>query len=241
MTLPMLFSGHNLAIIRSFLVKSTPARDHDSSKETKGARTARRVLDAAEALFARQGYDGTSLREIAAAAGIREPGLYNHFASKQALYEAVLDRALQPMADALEVHMANASHLRDYTELPAIITDLLAEHPAMAALFQQALQGDENTIDNQMVGVWLETLFSQGMASLQDIGRSATSAGAESPSERERATLAINLIAMFNLTTGYFLSQRAFASLADGELMHPDNIARQKQLLHKVIRAMLIS
>ena len=42
---------------------------------------------------------------------------------------------------------------------------------------------------------------------------------------------------MFNVTTGYFLSQRAFDSMADGDLTSPDNIARQKRLLHKVIRA----
>ena len=46
---------------------------------------------------------------------------------------------------------------------------------------------------------------------------------------------------MFNLTTGYFLSQRALASLAGGDVTDPDNIARQKRLLHKVIRAMLIN
>ena len=217
------------------------AEEAEGPKETKGARTARRILDAAEGLFARQGYDGTSLRQIAAAADIREPGLYNHFAGKQALYEAVLDRALQPMADALATHMANASHLRDYTELPSIITDLLAEHPAMAALFQQALQGDENTIGNQLVGAWLEALFSQGMDSLQTIGMPASGTGSGAQPENERATLAINLIAMFNLTTGFFLSQRAFSSLAEGNIMDPDNIARQKELLHKVIRAMLIS
>ena len=54
-------------------------------------------------------------------------------------------------------------------------------------------------------------------------------------------TQAINLVAMFNLTTGYFLSQRAMDSLGGGKLEDPDNIARQKRLLHKVIRAMLIS
>ena len=58
---------------------------------------------------------------------------------------------------------------------------------------------------------------------------------------QDRATLAINVIAMFNLTTGYFLSQRAFDSLSEGELIDPENIARQKRLLHKVTRAMLVS
>ena len=51
----------------------------------------------------------------------------------------------------------------------------------------------------------------------------------------------INLVAMFNLTTGYFLSQRASGFIGEGELQDPENIARQKRLLHKVVRAMLIS
>lgn len=208
----------------------TPAR------QTKGERTAQRILDAAEDLFAVHGYDGTSLRQIAERAQIREPGLYNHFAGKQALYEAVLFRALNPMAQALAQHMERASSLREYTDLPAIITDLLLEHPQMASLFQRALQGDSSSVGNQLVNDWLERLFSQGMENLVAFG------GATGNLTREnRATLALNLIAMFNLTTGYFLSQRAFTALAEGDLLDPENIARQKRLLHKVIRAMLIS
>jgi AcrR family transcriptional regulator len=212
----------------------------EPDKQTKGERTAGRILDVAEDLFAQQGYDGTSLRQIAEKAGIQQPGLYNHFAGKQALYEAVLFRALNPMAQALSHHMEKASSLREYTDLPAIITDILLAHPQIAALFQRAMQGDSNSVGNQLVYNWLEKLFDQGMNSLEAFG-GITASGQGGPSEQNRATLAINLIAMFNLTTGYFLSQPAFASLAQGNLLDPENIARQKRLLHKVIRAMLIS
>jgi len=217
-----------------------PPSAAQAPKQTKGERTALRILDVAEELFAEQGYDGTSLRQIAERAGIRQPGLYNHFAGKQALYEAVLFRALNPMAEALSHHMETASSLREYTDLPAIITDLLYDHPRMAALFQRAMQGDSSSVGNQLVYVWLEKLFEQGMESLQKFGES-TAPGSSAHSALPRATLAINLIAMFNLTTGYFLSQRAFASLAEGDLLDPENIARQKSLLHKVVRAMLVS
>lgn len=205
-------------------------------RQSKGERTAQRIMDAAEDLFATQGYDGTSLRQIAEGAHIKEPGLYNHFTGKQALYEAVLHRALNPMAEALAQHMERASTLREYTDLPAIITDLLLEHPQMASLFQRALQGDSGSVGNQLVNGWLERLFDQGMDNLAAFGGATGNLTKEN-----RATLALNLIAMFNLTTGYFLSQRAFASLAEGDLLDPENIARQKRLLHKVIRAMLIS
>ncbi len=189
-------------------------------------------MDCAEQLFAANGYDGTSLRQIAAAAGIREPGLYNHFSSKQALYEAVLHRALDPMATALAEHLDQASGLSDYTDLPSLMTDLLLEHPQMAALFQQAMLGDSQSVGNQLVQGWLDRLLKQGMRNMERIGP---------PGDEDPATLAVNVIALFNLTTGYFLSQRAFDSLARGDIKSPDNIARQKRLLRKVIRAILIS
>ena len=210
------------------------------ARRKKGERTAARIMDVAEDLFAAQGYEGTSLRQIAGGAGIKEPGLYNHFAGKQALYEAVLHRALNPMAEALSERMESASHLRDYTDLPAVMTDLLWEHPQMAALFQQAMQGDRESVGNKLVSAWLERLFDQGMRSLEGFGSSRGDAQSGTNGGRDKATLAINLIAMFNLTTGYFLSQRAFDSLAQGDLHDPENIARQKQLLRRVIRAMLI-
>ena len=81
-------------------------------KPTKGERTASRLLDVAEALFARHGYDGTSLRQIAEGAGIKEPGIYNHFSGKPALYEAVLFRALNPIASTLADRIGARSSLR---------------------------------------------------------------------------------------------------------------------------------
>ena len=199
---------------------------------TKGQRTAQRIVNAAESLFATQGYAGTTLRQIAAAAGLKEPGIYNHFGGKQELYEAVLQRALNPLAEVLSTRLEEAADLRDFTELPALMTDLLLQHPQTAALFQQALQGDPDDAGARLVRGWLERLFARGLASIGDLA---------SAKEQDKATLAINVIAMFNLTTGYFLAQQAFTAMSEGELQSPDNIARQKVLLHKVIRAMLIN
>lgn len=51
----------------------------------------RQLLDAALDLFSRKGFGGTTTKEIAAAAGVTEAIIFRHFASKQALYTAVLD------------------------------------------------------------------------------------------------------------------------------------------------------
>ena len=55
-----------------------------------GQRTRQAILDAALALFAEKGYFGTSLRDVARAVGVRESALYNDFAGKEALFEAIL-------------------------------------------------------------------------------------------------------------------------------------------------------
>lgn len=55
------------------------------------------ILAAGAGLFAARGYDGTSLDDVAAAAGVTKPILYRHFASKQDLYLALLRRHAQDM------------------------------------------------------------------------------------------------------------------------------------------------
>ena len=52
------------------------------------------IIGAASALFARNGYDGTSMRDIAAESGILAGSLYYYFASKEEMFAAVHEQAI---------------------------------------------------------------------------------------------------------------------------------------------------
>lgn len=54
------------------------------------------LLDAAEAVFEQRGVAGTSLQEVAEAAGVTRGAVYWHFRDKADLYNAMMDRAVLP-------------------------------------------------------------------------------------------------------------------------------------------------
>jgi AcrR family transcriptional regulator len=54
-------------------------------------RRRRQLLDVARDVFARRGFHATSMDDVAAAAGVTKPVLYQHFPSKRALFVELLD------------------------------------------------------------------------------------------------------------------------------------------------------
>jgi AcrR family transcriptional regulator len=60
-------------------------------KRLKGEERRRMLIEAALTLFARKGFQGTTTKEIALAAGCSEATLFKHFATKDELYSAILE------------------------------------------------------------------------------------------------------------------------------------------------------
>ena len=139
---------------------------------SKGDGTRERILDAAEQVFAESGYEGTTLREIAALVGIREPSLYAHFAGKDAIYEAVIDRALLPFSDALLGWNQSELTLKTLFDMPEKLLALHARHPYSAQLLQREFNSPPQRI-NPKVLQWQQQFVDQSarfMARLPDVG-----------------------------------------------------------------------
>ena len=69
--------------------------------------TKERILDAALEMFSQNGYAGTNIRELSASLGLVKSGVYKHFESKEAIWNALLDQ----MITYYEDHFGSAEHL----------------------------------------------------------------------------------------------------------------------------------
>lgn len=61
---------------------------------SKGGETKRRILDTAITLFAEQGFDACTMRDIAAAVGIKAPAIYNHYSAKDQVLAAAMEHIM---------------------------------------------------------------------------------------------------------------------------------------------------
>ena len=74
---------------------SVPSGTYRSTVATEALRSNDRILQKALELFSEKGYDATSVREICEAAGITKPTLYHFYGSKEGVYRAIVEGALE--------------------------------------------------------------------------------------------------------------------------------------------------
>ena len=155
------------------------------------ASTRDRILEAALDLFARHGFAGTSVRQLARAVGLRESSLYNHFASKEAIYHALVD-AHGPASSAERLRSPRFRALRDdptgFCRLYA--AELLEQWcDPREQRFQELVTAERNRLPGGRAHYY-ETLFQEESGLVADYFRDFVLAGRiATPNPRETARL----------------------------------------------------
>jgi AcrR family transcriptional regulator len=192
------------------------------NKPRNAEKTLGDIMDVAEALFAKYGYEGTSLRQVAVGVHMSQPNFYNYFSSKEKLYESVLARSLLPLMALINDGIAKTSsnesiQLNDdiaYQVIDAFV-ELLAKNRNLAGLiYQESIKGSE-TVTRLSIGM-LEGILEQST-----LGLSESNTGAW-PKDQ----IPFLVVAWFNLIFGYFAS----ASLMKGVLPSSSDPASKKAL-----------
>ena len=101
------------------------------------------ITEAAETVFARQGYAAAKMADIAAEAGVAAGTLYNYFASKEEVFQSIIQRG----ADQFGAVVVNARRIEDplarIRHLMTETNDLLANHGATYLMYVQMKGGIE--------------------------------------------------------------------------------------------------
>lgn len=210
-----------------------------AANETESTRD--RILDVAEALFAQKGLAGTAVRDIARAAGLTAPSLYNYFEGKQALYEAVIARGVQPLFDLITgmgrtpargdvppgVRAADRIANRTGDMLDGIM-DHLATHPDLARLIQHEALTDGASLEKIAQG-WLRPIVSRGLLAMEHESESVWTA--------EERPLAV--AAWIHVILGHFAMAPLLRSLFDFDPLAPEQIERQKRFLRRYAQILM--
>jgi AcrR family transcriptional regulator len=117
---------------------------NEARGRSEGLPTRERILLEASNLFARRGYHGTSTREIARAVGVRQPSLFHHFPSKDAILQTLIDSDLDhalPFAEQLAGSPEPAG-LRLYRFLVHDVLHLTGSPYNLSGLYTEEVMSD---------------------------------------------------------------------------------------------------
>ncbi len=166
----------------------TPRADHGDG--AKGAQTAERILEIALRMFRDQGFDGTTMRDIAGACGMSLGAAYYHFESKEALLLAYYQRLHEDRQRHAEQLFAETSDLRkrviglyhhhlaalrDDRRLLAALVRIVADPESRASIFAPETRSIRDAdvrlfrraIDSDDVPEQLQVMGALGMWTLQ--------------------------------------------------------------------------
>lgn len=186
-----------MGVLPCFAVNRYP---HPAGREPKrrvsGQRRRELIERAAERAFAERGYDAASLEEIAAEAGISKRVIYDHFASKQELHMALIERLTRELwihvAGAVGAESFDSAEARVAAGIEAFFT-WVEEHPhAWRMLFRDPPDDPESVDLNRRLQAQTTAMLAALLSSDPDSGDAIAAAEAhtvELTAEMMKSTL----------------------------------------------------
>lgn len=107
------------------------------TQEERSERSRQQILDAALNLFSHNGYRATGVRDIAEAARLSKGNVYHHFADKESIFRALLDRYFQAMSQPdfpFNRALGTGSFPENLEQLGRVTRDTVRDYRAYVAL-----------------------------------------------------------------------------------------------------------
>lgn len=184
-----------------------------------------KILDVAESLFARRGYAGVGLREVALAAGLSKSSLFHHFRGKAPLYGEVLARVLTRIEERVSpVLRQPEGPAQRFERWISALIDHLAEHPTTARLLLRALFEDEEfASDPPAEAERAEAILASIVAGVQGLLREGMQQGVF-----RRVSVGHTLQTLIGATVYHFASAEIGETMLGRPLFSAESVAARK-------------
>ncbi len=185
--------------------------------------TRERILEAADRLFGELGFEGTSTRLIAEQCEVNKALIHYHFATKQALFDAVLDRYYARLGEALQPVLGSGGSLRERVVwLIDVYVDFLNAHQAFSRMVQREIASGRHL---ERIRTHMLPLFQVGSGLL----------AAAYPGAADGALAAPQLlISFYGMIVSYFTYSPVVEGLLLDDPLSPERIAARKAHLHRM-------
>jgi AcrR family transcriptional regulator len=190
------------------------------------------ILDCAETLFARRGYAGVGLSEVAEAVGLSKSSLFHHFRSKAQLYAAVVGRILLHVEAAVMRALAEGGGpaMRLDRWIDATV-DLLGTHPTYARLLLRSLFEDDDLASDLPEELEANATLARIVQAASRLLHEGTEAGEFRP-----ASVAHTLQSLMGAIVFHFASGEFGDEILGRPVFAPAEVRRRKAELKALVR-----
>jgi TetR/AcrR family transcriptional regulator len=196
-----------------------------------------KIVEAAEELFARRGYAGVGLSEIAESVGLGKSSLFHHFRSKAQLYAAVVERILaQIELELIRALAAGGSPAERLDRWIDTIIDVLGERPAHARLLLRSLFEDDELTGSLPEEKAADETLKHILERIAALLREGMTSG-----ELRAASIPHTIQSLIGMVIYHFASGAFGAELLKRPVFTPTEVRRRKEqvkaLIHHGLRA----
>lgn len=218
----MLLTPRSSGVLMSPIEGQTGGIVADRPRRRDTIQTQERILAAAQAEFARKGYDGARVDAIIARAKVSKNLLYHHFRSKEELYVRVLERTYETLrrrqGDVPLMGLDPVEAMRRLCE--STFQTFIDEPDVIVMLNTENLHRGKHITKSPII----RSLYNRLSSSLQIILKEGVLRGVfRKGVDPVELYISISALGYFYLSNRYTLSL-----LFDRDLKHPDNLERRK-------------
>lgn len=179
-----------------------------------------KILDAADQLFGERGFDGAATREIAERGEVSKALIHYHFAGKEGLFHAVLDRYYARLGELLASALGAEGTIRGrYEVLIDAYVDFLCDNQRFSRLIQREIAGGRHV---EHIAAHMVLPFRGGVAVIEQTFPQARYGALAAPHV---------LVSFFGMIAAWFTYAPVVDKLLEHDSLAPESIAARKRHL----------